>query len=119
MSAYMCRRFPCLTEDYFWGTFLEEKYETELYEKKKIDMELDSFPFCLFSFPLSREEIRLVFMFSEPEKMSNKSRFPFLSRFRFRQMFIAISLARKVCCLMKCVEVADDFKVVCVGQYKE
>lgn len=89
-------------------------------------MELDSFPFCLFSFPLSREKMtvyrrafRLVFMFSEPEKMSNKSRFPFFSRFRFRQMFIAISLARKVCCLMKCVEVAADFKVVCVGQYKE
>ena len=34
-------------------------------------------------------------------------------------MFIAIGLARKVCCLMKCVEVATGFRVVCVEQYKE
>jgi len=34
-------------------------------------------------------------------------------------MFITIGLARKVCCLMKCVEVATGFRVVSFEQYKE
>jgi len=33
-----------------------EKIRNRIIRKEKIDMELDSFPFCLFSFPLSREK---------------------------------------------------------------
>jgi len=36
------------------------KIRNKIIRKEKIDMELDSFPFCLFSFPLSREKKKLT-----------------------------------------------------------
>jgi hypothetical protein len=54
-------------------------------------------------------------MFSEPEEMSDKSRFPFFPGSASERCYsIAIGLARKVCCVMKCVEVAADLRVVCI-----
>jgi hypothetical protein len=96
------------------------------YRNRKNRHKLDSFPFSGFSFPFSREKnghyrrpFRLAFMFSEPEKMSNKSRFPFFPGSASDRCYsIAISLARKVCCLMKCLKVAAGFRVMCVEQYK-
>lgn len=86
-------------------------------------MELDSFSYNLFFFSvLARKQMtvypwpfRVVFMFSEPEKMSNKSRFPFFPGSSSERCYsIAIGLAWKVCCVMKCVEIAADLRVVCI-----
>lgn len=40
----------------FLRYILGGKIRNRIIRKEKMDMELDSFPFCLFSFPLSREK---------------------------------------------------------------